>query len=574
MIPDPNPDVLLALVERFSELAERRLATPARTTAAATRARQLRDHLETYIAPRARDIDAPLVVVLLGPTGAGKSSLFNALAGRAASQVGVLRPTTRDVVVLLHPDDRAALFADGTFRGLRAADVRVVEDPAVASGLALVDAPDVDSIEHGNRILADRLAEAADLGIFVTTATRYADQVPWDVLGRVRDRGLPLLVVVNRLPPDDGSRREVIDDLTRLLASRGVRLETGSAELIGVAEGALDPAIDGVDPRAIAPLLARVEALRRDRAARRALATRALAGAVAGLPPLAESVADDLDHEAIDSDALRRSADAAFDNSLRDVRQQLRRGTFLRQETLRNWQAFVGADQITRLFATGIGRARGLVAQLVHGTPAAPIAQVRESTTSDILSLARQHASDASQRSAMSWSENPLIAEKLAARGELWSESSGFDARLEERLNAWLASIATDVRATGAPKRTLARGASAGVNAVGVAVMVATFAHTGGLTGAEVGVAAATAFLNQKLLSALFGEAAMVEMIQRAGARLDAALAETFAEERARFTSLLADTTGLRELAHDLRIISAEVRAEPWQHAETGDASR
>ena len=65
--------------------------------------------------------------------------------------------------------------------------------------------------------------------------------------------------------------------------------------------------------------------------------------------------------------------------------------------------------------------------------------------------------------------------------------------------------------------------------------MVATFAHTGGLTGAEVGVAAGTAFLNQKLLTALFGEAAVVEMVRRAKDRLDEALRATFDEERGRF---------------------------------------
>ena len=80
--------------------------------------------------PRARSLDAPLVVVLLGPTGAGKSTLFNTLAGRSASRTGVLRPTTRDVVVLLNPADRAALVEDGPLSAIPAADLRVVEDPA------------------------------------------------------------------------------------------------------------------------------------------------------------------------------------------------------------------------------------------------------------------------------------------------------------------------------------------------------------------------------------------------------------------------------------------------------------
>src|SRR5688500_12415891 len=57
---------------------------------------------------------------------------------------------------------------------------------------------------------------------FVTTATRYADRVPWLVLGRVRERGLPLMVVVNRLPPEAGDRREVLNDVARLYAEAGL----------------------------------------------------------------------------------------------------------------------------------------------------------------------------------------------------------------------------------------------------------------------------------------------------------------------------------------------------------------
>ena len=71
--------------------------------------------------------------------------------------------------------------------------------------------------------------------------------------------------------------------------------------------------------------------------------------------------------------------------------------------------------------------------------------------------------------------------------------------------------------------------------------MLATFAHTGGITGAEVGVAAATGFLNQKLLEALFGEAALVEMIGRARASLAAAIDAAFDEELARYERLVPD---------------------------------
>jgi hypothetical protein len=98
---------------------------------------------------------------------------------------------------------------------------------------------------------------------------------------------------------------------------------------------------------------------------------------------------------------------------------------------------------------------------------------------------------------------------------------------------------------------------------MGTGVMLATFIHTGGITGAELGVAAATAFLNQKVLGALFGEAAMAELVAHAKQRLDEALSTTFDEERARFDALLPASGELPDLASDLRVAAAEVRALP-----------
>jgi hypothetical protein len=161
----------------------------------------------------------------------------------------------------------------------------------------------------------------------------------------------------------------------------------------------------------------------------------------------------------------------------------------------------------------------------------------------------------------MSWSEEPSVREVVAADPGLWSVSAPFDAALETRLEAWVSSIADDVQQTGASKRFLARGASLGVNAIGISVMLATFANTGGITGAEVGVAAATGFLNQKLLGALFGEAALVEMIARARERLAEAVGTSFDEERARFERLVPDGGPWRGLAAELRSAADEVTA-------------
>ena len=309
-------------------------------------------------------------------------------------------------------------------------------------------------------------------------------------------------------------------------------------------------------------MTARIAHLRADREARLELAARALAGSLAGLGPLVDQVADDAAHEAIDAAADRRIAATYHDRALAAVREAVSRGTFLREEALRHWQDYVGADDITRIFSKGIGAVRGAIASIFRPSRA-PIAEVREATTDDLVAVARLHAAEAARRTASAWSEDRSVADAVAADPTLWGPSAGFDDRLRARLDEWIASIGTDIAETGEGKRRLARGASIGVNAVGVGVMLATFIHTAGLTGTEVGVAAATAFLNQKLLGALFGEAAMVELIARARRRLDEALVETFAEERRRFDALAPSPEDLEALAADLREAADEIRRLP-----------
>lgn len=560
------PGQLRDLVGRLEALADRRLATRPRSASASARATQLRDHLRGHVRVRANSLDAPLLVVILGPTGAGKSTFFNTLAGRAASTTGVLRPTTRVAVVLMHPGDREALL-DDTLVSVGADRLQLVEDDTIAPGVALVDAPDIDSIEHTNRELADHLVESADLCLFVTTAIRYADRVPWTVLGRVRERGLPLIVVINRMPADEADRREILTDIERLFVDAGLIDTMASGrdariELVGVKEGDIELATESLRYATIAPIADRIEQLRRDREARVELAARALAGSLAGLGQSLDTIADDCGHEAIDVDALLRTANHHYERELTSLRDELGRGTFLREEALRHWQRFVGADQITRFFSQGIGRVRGAISAILRPAQA-PVAEVRAATTEDLLAVARLHAAEAARRTATGWAEDSTVTTAIADDPGLWSTSVGFDDHLRARLDTWIDGIAADIQATGRPKQLLARGASTGVNVIGTGVVLGTFIHTGGLTGAEVGVAAATAFLNQKLLSALFGEAAMAELIAHARGRLDEALAATFAEELARFERLVPGSGQLTGLAADLRQAADDMRNMP-----------
>lgn len=538
---------LIERCDRLAALASRRLALPTSNPKAAARARQLHDHLEGFIRPRLADIDAPLLVLLVGPTGAGKSSLLNTIAGAEVSKAGVLRPTTRDAVLYATEGDSKRILESGRLAAVAKERLKLANRSPDADGVAVIDAPDVDSVELDNRQLADVLVESCDLCVFVTTATRYADLVPWEVLNRVRERELPLVVVLNRVPRQADDRAAVVADAKRLLA------KPGTADLIVVDEGDTDPNIDGLDREKARRLLDRIARLAAEADERRAVAAQALAGALRGLAPLAHAVADDLEHQAIDADALQRMAANAYAEELNSLNRALQSGLILREEVLRRWNEYVGADQVARFISSGIGRLRAMLVTVFRGHLDAPVTVVEAEMTTTLESLALRHASDAARRTALMWSDRSESAALVAADPGLWSASDRFAPAIRERLAAWMRAIVDDVRAHAGRKRAIAQVAALGVNAVGVAVMLAVFVHTAGLTGTEVGIAAGTAVLNQKLLEAIFGEGAMAELVGSARSRLAALLQEMFDEERKRFDDLVPPAPELREVAAGLR---------------------
>src|SRR5256885_2476151 len=549
--------------ERIAALADRRAALvrddePAR---AKDRARQLRDHVRAYVLPRVQALESPLLVVLLGPTGAGKSTLMNTLARATVSRTGVLRPTTREAV-LLATDTDAATLRRGALGGIGAGQVQRAPSATASAGLAIVDAPDLDSVERANRVIADAPVDTADLGMFVTSATRYADKVPFDVVQRIAARGLPLLIVVNRMPPDESEQRVVLEDLRRVLKDTALRgIDDARVQMVGVAEGRLDPSGERLDAEAAAPVMQRVDELAKDRERRLALARRALEGALAGLDPLLETVAEDVGHAAAEGEALRAITAKSYDAELAALFEELRGGTFLRTEVLRHWESYVKADQITRFFSRGLGRIRGTIVTVFRGMPEAPVGVVEKEVTSDVIAVAVSRATEAGRRGAGEGASREGPAARLARRPSPLAAAPGVLARPPPRLQEWVASIATDVQARGAGKRDPAFGVSLGVNALTVAAMVGVFAHTAGVTGTEIGIVAATGVLNQKLLQAIFGEGAMREMIANARERLATLLRKEFSTERARYDRLTADPTDLRTLAEELRAAMAPLAA-------------
>lgn len=150
--------------------------------------------IRSYLIPRAFDPSTPLTVVFAGPTGSGKSTLVNSLTRRDLAATGVLRPTTTRPLVLA-----SSHVADG-YGIVGGVPCHVVTgDAPVLDSMVLVDTPDIDSVASAHRAAAENLIDNADVVVFVTSALRYADEVPWQVLRRAEARGTEVINVLNRV---------------------------------------------------------------------------------------------------------------------------------------------------------------------------------------------------------------------------------------------------------------------------------------------------------------------------------------------------------------------------------------
>jgi energy-coupling factor transporter ATP-binding protein EcfA2 len=211
--------------------------------------------LDDYVLPRLRDVDAPVLAVVGGSTGAGKSTLVNSLVGSEVSRPGVLRPTTRSPVLVHHPDARQWFHDDRILPGLTRVEggssessdhLELVALDTVPPSLALLDAPDIDSVVDANRAVAAQLLDAADLWLFVTTAARYGDAVPWEFLRRAVARGVVVGVVLNRVPPGAGA--EIGPHLDEMLRAEGLGLApTFTVEEQPLADGRLPASCRAAD---------------------------------------------------------------------------------------------------------------------------------------------------------------------------------------------------------------------------------------------------------------------------------------------------------------------------------------
>ncbi|MFI1165175.1 dynamin family protein [Streptomyces sp. NPDC020801] len=355
---DVRPQLLEAISALRDRVAAARFPLP---LAGAPRARANRDELlaqlDDYLVPRLRQPQAPLLAVVGGSTGAGKSTLVNSLVGRRVSEAGVLRPTTRTPVLVCHPEDHhwfsgmrvlpdlTRVWVPQPYPGagddlLTPEDaptrtLRVETVQTLTPGLALLDAPDIDSLIADNRVLAAELICAADVWVMVTTAARYADAVPWHLLRAAKEYDVTLVTVLDRVP------HQVVSEVSRQYGALLTKAGLGDVPRFTVPElpesawgGGLLPAT------AVEPLRTWLVHRTQDSTARQYAMARTARGVLDSLKSRMSELASAAAAQHAAALRLTTAVESAYDTEHARVRDRLQAGAVLAGDALKRWRAF------------------------------------------------------------------------------------------------------------------------------------------------------------------------------------------------------------------------------------------
>ncbi len=560
--------LVAALTELRDTLADTSYALrlPSAEQAAAAGAAIVRQ-LDDYLLPRLSQLDAPLLVVVGGSTGAGKSTLVNSMVRAPVSPAGVLRPTTRAPVLACHPADApwfsSAHLLPGLTRTSTKADdprtLQIVTAPALERGLALLDAPDIDSVVDSNRALAVQLFAAADLWLFVTTAARYADAVPWDMLRDARGRGTAIAMVLDRVP--GGAGEAIEPHLAAMLAAN----DLAEVPMFVLPETQLDG--QGLLPeRVIAGLRDWLTGLARSAAARAEVIRQTVEGAITALETSVRRLALAADDQVTAVEALTMSVRAAYRGAQSTVEQGVHDGVLLRGEVLARWQELVGTGDLMRALQARIGRLRDRITAAITGRTV-PGEKFQAALETGLVALVRSAAADAAEQAANAWRLHPAGKELLTgATAELGKPSPDLRERIERLVRDWQRGVLDLVRNEAGDKRALARASAYAVNATGLLVMVSVFTATAFIpTGIELAVAGGTSVAAQKVLEAIFGDQAVRQLADRARDDLLDRVKALYAEEAARFTAVL-DKAGV-DAGSAKRLRAAAIRVAAARQA-------
>lgn len=503
---------------------------------------------EDYLLPRLRRQDAPLLAVVGGSTGAGKSTLVNSLAEQVLSPAGVLRPTTRAPVLVCHPDD-AGWFADDRVlprlsreplpgRGEHAAEPDPAESAAdrlrltvctassMTPGLALLDAPDLDSVVTANRTLANDLLAAADLWLFVTTSSRYADALPWEALQTAQARGTSVAVVLDRVPPDAD---EITDHLGQLLRKHGL----AAAPLIIVPQTEL---VDGLLPaEAIRPVRQWAADIASDADRRTTIADQTMDGTLTSLQPRTTALVRHAAKQDAAAASLREDLEHAYETGYVEVIGTVDRGAAMRGEALARWQEFVNTGGLVAALRARDG---GFGLRLGGSRKPAPGHALGAAIADTLAAVFTDGVETAAELASARWRAGPAGEALLTGRDELASAWPGVRQAAAELVARWQGKVLELVRAQ------LPKAAPAGQQAAAVIAMAAVLVSDETIAAAEKLAESPTRPPKSPppgTLRRVFGDASVRRMADEAREQLGAALRQLLTTDRRRYEQLLID---------------------------------
>ena len=537
--------------------------------------RKLLGQIDDYLLPRLRESGSPVLVALVGSTGAGKSTLVNSIVGVQVSMTGIRRPTTNSPVLACHPDD-VAWFAENVFlptvprvrqeglaRSGRDGLLVLAANEGMPKGVALLDTPDIDSVVAEHRDFAHQFLDASDLWLFMTSASRYADAAVWDLLQHARDRGAALGIVLSRV--NEASAAELVDHFAAMLEANGLSRNQRFLILETVlTEGKLPPEASGPIRQWL------TEAAQSDR--RVAVLSQTMSGVLDTFPTRVPALAAQVEAQAALRDELIAAVAAAYRVALTEVETSTADGSLMRGEVLARWQDFAGSGELLR--ALQARRAMGRQRRRRGPARAQTLrAAVRTALESLLISVADRAAEDSVSR----WRNLPAgaaLLDQLAAGkdGDAWGGSQfaadaglifGLDpaeagapkdspgqaaaalgrasadlpTRAARAVSSWQDQVLRAVKAENVTKRSIARLINFDDESLATVLMIGLLVQKAPGADDEE----STIGIPQRLLTSLFGAGPLRDVAKRARADLLDRISLIFDEEMLRFSKIISE---------------------------------
>ncbi|HEY2128943.1 MAG TPA: dynamin family protein [Streptosporangiaceae bacterium] len=564
---------------------------------------KLLSQIDDYLLPRVRQSGAPLLVALVGSTGAGKSTLVNSIVGAQVSNTGIRRPTTNSPVLASHPDD-VDWFAENVFlptvprvrqeglaRSGRDGLLVLAANEGMPKGVALLDTPDIDSVVQAHREFAHQFLDASDLWLFMTSSSRYADAAVWELLEYAKERGATLGIVLSRVPPSGSA--ELTKHFGAMLQANGL----GDNQRFVINETVITDARLPAEVSAPVREWLQEMAVKADR--RVAILTQTMAGALDTFRSRVPALAAEVEAQLTIRSDLKATVEGAYAAALAEADQALSDGSLLRGEALARWQDFAGTGELLRGLQAPRGRQPGR--QRKRGAQARARA-LKGALRTGIESLIISVASQAAEESVRRWGNDPAgvaLLERVSAEenDESWAGSQfaadaglvlgltsepalGDDApdagdgqlrqaalslarcsadlptRAARAVSGWQDQMMRLVQAESVTKRSIARVVSFDDESLATVLTVAMLGQREG-----EGTAEGTGAVPQLLLTSLFGAGPVRDIRARARADLRDRMHRLFDEELLRFVQVV-DSAGELDAAAAVRLYQATYSLE------------